>query len=256
MASQSHINLLTHSTATSFLYSILKNGLKSAKKLGNNTGNHHIGTGGEDINFIYFSPINQVIEETFQRTRIYLKFEETLSYFPKYFINTINGFGPLNGQINKRRGTCNYTFRSNELLEIKEYSLPSKGPCYINDIEDMKSRLNMMYNGMIDENYLDSDDSGPEVGILIDIIEPEVLYTLIDTIVIPEKLTKYDLSVYNKINITEDEFYEYIHELSQKYGFKVIKYTKKTGGNKRTLKSRNVRKSRKSRKFKKINKSR
>ena len=155
--------ILIHDTASIIsLYSILESStLKSSTGLGIS------GTGGQDPDFIYFTPASDDFIFDYPQETFVFDFDAMLNKYKKFFINSSNSYGPIDGTMKTEQNCdCIKTFYSEALLQTEKNKLSShETPCLVRSLQEM---LDYILSSPQNENaYLNSRhncEGGPEVG--------------------------------------------------------------------------------------------
>ena len=231
--------ILFHDTASIItLYSILNTGmLKSPAALNSLTSS-------EDPDFIFFSPATDDYVFEIPSQVLILDFDAVLGKYQKFFINSSNMYGPIDGTNRKDKNCeCIATFYSDKLLQTEKNKLNSGDkPCLIGSLNKMISDYVLKFP-QNDYGYYNRRlcEGGPEVGIYENNVELDgCLRSLrirhINDYLSNDKLCK---TVINTLNISMEELYKQIIDKTLEFGAEVIIYepTKPIKGGKNLKKS-------------------
>ena len=247
--------ILFHDTASIIsLYSILESTLKSATSLG------ILGTGGEDPDFIYFTPASDDFIFNYPQETLVFDFETMLNTYKHFFINSSNAYGPIDGTMgNEKNCECRKTFYSESLLQTGKNKLNHLvgTPCLVNSLEEMRDYiLSIPQNQKAYINSRYKCEGGPEVGFYENNIS--LLGCLRSVRIRSVDFFKsnhyYSTEIPAKLNMSIDEMYDKILKKINDLGAEVIivGVEKKGGKKSKTLKRpKSSKRSKRSKRFKK-----
>ena len=228
--------LLFHDTASIIsLYSILNSGtLKSATELG------LPGTSGEDHDFIFFSPVSDDFIFNIPGETIVLDFDFIINTYTKFFINSSNVFGPIDGTMrNDKTCDCLKTFYSESLLQTEKNKLNPLGtPCLEVSLKEMIDYiLSFPQNHEDYINHQQKCEGGPELGVYENKINllGALRSVRIRNLEYYKSSSYYSKEVPSKLNMSIEELYDKILNKIEKLGAEVVivDVGRKKGGNKK-----------------------
>jgi len=245
--------ILFHNTSSIItLYSILNAGMiKSPASLNSSTSS-------ADSDFIFFSPAVDDYDFEYPSEVLILDFDEVLKKYKKFFINSSNMYGPIDGtQRNDTNCNCIATFYSDELLQTEKNKLSSDDkPCLIGSLDEMIKKYVLPFT-QNDSGYYNRKncEGGPEVGFYENNIELFGCLRSVRIQHINDYLSSAEIckTVPKTLNMSVEELYNKIIDKIHELGAKIIIFEPKKpnkGGKK--LKSKKTKKTKKSKKSKKI----
>jgi len=213
--------LIRHYTNLDGLFNILLSGmLLSPERLQKESS-------GINNNIIFFTPLtSSIIDFDNNDFSIYLDFHSTIDKYNKFFINSGNQYGPLNGNVNKKNNClCVETFNNN----LEEYGYPniSNRICY----RDLHTMTNLILSLPQNMDLFEYCDGGPELGIF----SPEIeLNNLLKFTVVKNReklLYNKNIQHYLRINnLTIDTIYDRIKIMTENLGGIFIEKNKNARG--------------------------
>jgi hypothetical protein len=216
--------ILFHDTASIItLYSILNTGmLKSPASLNSLTSS-------EDPDFIFFSPAADDYVFEIPSQVLIFDFDKVLSKYNKFFINSSNTFGPLDGTQRKDKNCdCIATFYSDKLLQTEKNKLNSGDkPCLIGSLKQMIDDY-VLKIPQSDDGYYNRRlcEGGPEVGIYENNVELDGCLRSVRIKHLNDYLSSAELckTVIKTLNISMEELYKQIINKIREFGAEVIIY--------------------------------
>jgi hypothetical protein len=231
--------ILFHDTASIItLYSILNTGMiKSPASLNSSTSS-------EDPDFIFFSPAVDDFVFIYPSQVFILDFDSVLEKYQKFFINSSNMYGPIDGTQRKDKNCeCTATFYSDKLLQTDKNKLSSGDkPCLIASlkqmIDDYVLTIPQNDNGYYNRRFC---EGGPEVGIYENNVEVAGCLRSVRIKHISDYLSSAEVckTVPKTLNMSVEELYEKIIDKIREFGAEVIisEPTKSNKGGKKRKKT-------------------
>lgn len=133
--------LLYHSTSVSTLPAILRDGKLSSRA-------SRIHTTNKAAQYVYLTPSPEQPSESKHDVILCFNAESLMAEYPKFFINNMNAFGPLDGKKPAKESECGCFWTYNTMTDLE-------GPCVAKSYDEIVKHLTHDINNC---------DGGPEIG--------------------------------------------------------------------------------------------